>query len=107
MIEYLKKRFNVEYVDSITEAGPNKILAEGKDKTAIRSIFEKVKISITKHASTKLAVTGHYDCAGNPASRDEQISQVKICMLMFREKYKNIEIIGLWIDNNWKVEEIN
>jgi len=28
VIEYLKIRFNVEYVDTITEAGPNLILSE-------------------------------------------------------------------------------
>ena len=31
VIKYLQKRFNVEYVDSITEAGPNLVLSEHKN----------------------------------------------------------------------------
>jgi hypothetical protein len=29
VIDYLRKRFGVEHVDSVIEAGPNLILAEG------------------------------------------------------------------------------
>ncbi len=31
VIAYLQKRFNVTYVDTITEAGPNLLLAQGED----------------------------------------------------------------------------
>jgi carbonic anhydrase len=70
---YLQKRFNVKYVDSITEAGPNLILSEEKSITSIQSILERLKISIENHNSAGIAIVGHHDCAGNPAPQNDQI----------------------------------
>jgi hypothetical protein len=38
VIEWLKKEYEADYVDMITEPGPNKILAENKDQLFINSI---------------------------------------------------------------------
>ena len=44
VIEYLQKSFGVDYVDMVTEPGPNKILAEGKDINIIeKEIAEAVQ----------------------------------------------------------------
>ena len=68
VIEYMQQRFNIDYVDMITEAGPNKILSECKATDVIESLKKKVAISVYKHNSQIIAVAGHYDCAGNPES---------------------------------------
>jgi hypothetical protein len=70
--EYMQKNFSVDYVDMITEPGPNKILSEGRDINIIESLRKKVGISIEKHNSKIIAVVAHYDCAGNPESEDVQ-----------------------------------
>ena len=106
VIRYLKKRFNVEYVDSITEAGPNLILSEQKNKASIQSIVERLKISIENHNSVGIAIVGHYDCAGNPASQNDQIMHIQKAIQFLRQQYENIEIIGLWVDENWEVQEV-
>ena len=107
VIRYLKKRFNVNYVDSITEAGPNLILAENKNTRSIQAILNKLEISLNKHHSTGVAIVGHHDCAGNPSSRDKQIGQIRKSIRFIGQKYEDIEIIGLWVDENWKVNEIH
>ena len=71
IIKYLKDNYNITYVDAITEPGSCKILAENKNKISVNSITEKIKISINKHGSKLIAISGHYDCAGNP--HDEKI----------------------------------
>ena len=38
VIEYMKRTFSVDFVDMITEPGPNKILAEGKCINLIESL---------------------------------------------------------------------
>ena len=38
VIQYLQKRFNVDFVDSVTEAGPNLILSEAEDPGLVQSI---------------------------------------------------------------------
>ncbi len=107
VINYLQKRFNVQYVDSITEAGPNLILSENKDTTSIKLITERLNISIEKHDSVGIAIVGHHDCVKNPAPKDVQIVQIKKAIQLLRQKYKSIEIIGLWVNKYWKVEEVN
>ena len=46
VIEYIKNKFGVDYVDMVTEPGPNKILAENKDELIMASIKKRVKISM-------------------------------------------------------------
>lgn len=106
VISYLQKRFNVEYVDSITEAGPNLILSEEKGITSIQSILERLKISIENHNSVGIAIVGHHDCAGNLAPQNDQIIHIKKAIRFLRQQYENIEIIGLWVDKNWEVHEV-
>ena len=106
VIEYLKKRFNVEYVDTITEPGPNLILSENKDSSALQSIFYRLRISVEKHNSKGIAVAGHHDCAGNPAPKADQFEHTKLAVQLLRQQYKNIDVIGLWVDENWEVHEV-
>lgn len=106
VIRYLQKRFNVEYVDSITEAGPNLIISEEKSTILIQAILEKLNISIENHNAVGIAIVGHHNCAGNPAPQNDQIIHIEKAIQFLRQHYKNIEIIGLWVDKNWKVHDV-
>ena len=106
VINYLKRRFNVEYVDSITEAGPNLILTERKETDLINSIFRRLQASINNHNSVGIAIVGHYDCAGNPAPKEKQIQHIHNSIQLIRQKTKDREVIGLWLDNSFKITEI-
>ena len=106
VIEYLQKRFGVDCVDSITEAGPNLILAKQHNPVLVDSILERLKISIERHRSVGVAVVGHQDCAGNPAPRDEQIKHIEKAVQFIRSRHANQRVIGLWVGNNWQVREV-
>lgn len=106
VISYLKKRFDAGFVDVITEPGPNRILAERNDPHAVDSIIERITISVEKHGSVGIAIVGHYDCAGNPASRDEQAVQLEKARVALEEQFPDVEIIKLWVDKTWKVNEV-
>jgi hypothetical protein len=106
VIEWLKKEYDVDYVDMITEPGPNKILAEYTDKTLIESIKRRVDISVHKHHSRVIAIIGHHDCAGNPTDKQNQINQINSAQRNISVWGFNAEVIGLWVDNNWKVEKM-
>ena len=104
--KYMQKRFDADVVDAITEPGPINILAGGTDLSKIQSIIERLKISIEVHDSIGIAVVGHYDCAGNPATEKEQLIQIEKAVNFLNQKYNDIEIIGLWVDENWTVHEL-
>ena len=106
VIRYLQGRFDVEHVDSITEPGPNLLLAKRTDHDAVRSILRRVRISVEKHSSVAIALAGHHDCAGNPATEQEQKQHVAAGVEFLRRQYPNIPIIGLWVDEKWDVHEV-
>jgi hypothetical protein len=106
VIDYLKKRFGVEYVDTITEPGPNRILAGEQDSNQAQSILLRARISIDRHQSGGIAVVGHFDCAGNPGGKAEQIGQVHQSIQFLQGHFSDLKMIGLWVDSTWKVHEI-
>jgi len=107
VINYLRNRFDAEYVDSITEPGPILILSERKDADLVQSILRRVDISVEKHKSGGIAVVGHADCAGNPVGKEEQIAQIQSSAHLLRQKYESMEVIGLWVDEQWSVSEVD
>ena len=106
VIEYLKKERKVEFVDMITEPGPNRILAEKKDHSAVMSIKKRVEISAMKHGSKVIAIVAHHDCAGNPVDKEKQIAHIRDAIKTIRGWGFQMEIVGLWVDENWKVNEV-
>ncbi len=105
--EYARKRFNADYVDTITEPGPNLILSDRTNHREIKSIVKRLDISINIHSSKGVAIVGHFNCVGNPACKDLQIAQLHTAMQLIQDLYRNVEVIGLWIDEQWNVVEIS
>lgn len=106
VLRFLKERFGVEYVDLITEAGPNRILAEGVEGPVLESIRERLAISLEQHGSVGVAVVGHHDCAKNPAGRREQARHTAAAAAYLRTLAAGLPVIELWVDENWEVVEI-
>lgn len=108
VISFLQKYFNAEYVDSITEPGAVKVLAEpAKWPETIESMKNMLDISFNIHFSVGLAVVAHHDCAGNPKPKAEQIKQLKKSVHFLRTQYPDMRIIGLWVNENLQVELVS
>ncbi|MEO1783980.1 carbonic anhydrase [Thermodesulfobium sp. 4217-1] len=105
VINWIKDNYDVKYVDMITEAGPIKIISENSDICLINSIKERLNISINIHGSKLIAIVGHYDCARNPENMNTQVMQIRECIKIVKHWY-DVEIIGLWVNENWQVEKI-
>jgi hypothetical protein len=105
-LNYLKQTYGVTYVDTITEPGPCKILADNTNKTLVDSILNRVNISVDKHGSRLIAISGHYDCAGNPCSEQNQKEQTARAVKFLRDLYPDTDIIGLWIDSEWEIHKM-
>ena len=106
VLQWMKEKYQADYVDMITEAGPNKILLYGPDEK-IESIKEKLNISYEKHGSKVLAIAGHYDCAGYPVSREKKIGKIKHSIELIQTWGFDMEIVGLYINENWEVEVVS
>ena len=100
---WIKENFSVDYVDTITEPGIDKQVA---DNTDLESIKTKVGISINKHESELIVVSGHYDCAGNPVSNEEHITQIKKGIEVISSWNLGVKVVGVWVDDTWKINTV-
>ncbi|MCS7098124.1 MAG: hypothetical protein NZ922_04010 [Candidatus Methanomethyliaceae archaeon] len=107
VIDWMKKKYFVEYIDMITEPGPVRILSEGNDISRLNSIRDRLEISIKKHASNIVAIVAHYDCAGNPVEKETQLTQLKSAIDRVKSWNMNVKVLGLWVNEHWNVEEID
>jgi carbonic anhydrase len=103
--DYIKENYGVDYVDMVTEPGPNKILADNSDLAIIENIKKRVEVSVGHHGSKVVAIVGHFGCAGNPTEKEEQIEHLKKAQKTVEEFGFPVEIILLWVDGDWKTVE--
>ena len=99
--DWMRQEYGVAYVDTITEPGPIKILAELQPDSAVESIKHRTDISVHKHGSTLIAIVAHYDCAGNPVDRDTQMDQLDLSIAQVKAWGYSVPVIGLWVDEDW------
>lgn len=105
---WMKNTTGADYIDVITEAGPDKIMAS--TATASRLILKRILISRDKHHSQDLAIVAHHDCAGNPVSKEKHLTHLKRATKIMSTWDLDMRIMMLWVDENWEVElveEIN
>lgn len=100
LAKWIKENHSVDYVDAITEPGVDKKVADDSD---LESIKAKVGISINAHKSKLIVVSGHYDCAGNPVSNEEHISQIKKGVEVISSWNLDAKVIGVWVDDSWNI----
>ena len=106
LIKYIKQKFGVDYVDMVTEPGPDKLLAQNKEKFLVSSIKRRVQISIEKHQSSQIVIAGHADCAGNPVSEEDHQRQIKQSVETIYSWGWMVPVLGVWIDQDFHIEEV-
>ena len=104
VIDWAKREYGVDYVDSITEPGPVRILAEGTDADTLESLRRRLTISATKHGSRRVAVVAHTDCAGNPVGKQTQLSQLRMAAATVLSWGMDVQVDMLWLGEGWCVE---
>lgn len=101
--DWIKKNYSVDYVDTITEPGVEKKITENIDVEQIKS---KAEISIYKHKSDLIIVSGHHDCAGNPVSKEEHLAQIIKSINIIKSWKFPAKVLGVWVNDHWQVEQI-
>ena len=102
--DWMKLNTNVEYVDLITEPGPDKVLSS-ETTYVVDEIIRKVTFSVKYHESPVVALCGHHDCAANDADREGHIEQIMEGIRVLQSYSLNVRLIGLW-QNEWGSVEL-
>ncbi len=103
--EWVKKQFGVDFVDTITEPGPDKILASGGGEL-FESIKNRVLISVEKHGSKNIVIVAHHDCAGNPVTRERHLTDLRQAAENVGRWGLDVAVKKLWVNEGWMVEEV-
>ncbi len=103
--EYIRKNYEYNFVDTITDAGPvNKIINE----QYLKDIEDKiVLISVNKHKSDHIFIAGHSDCAGCPIDDDKQKKYIYDATKMIHEDLNGMKTTGLFVSSDGSIEIIN
>lgn len=105
--EWLRQRYDADFVDTITEPGPDKVLAELDDTRTVASIRHRLAISVEKHGSRVVAIVGHHDCAGNPVDRAEHLRQLAAAAETVKTWGFPVTVVRLWLGEDWRVEPLD
>jgi len=104
---WMQARYDLDYVDMITEPGPDKMLSQGRPEQ-VESIRSRVMISVNAHGSQTILVAAHHDCAGNPVTKEEHIRMLRDCLKVVKSWDLPVrDVIGVWINDSWAVEPID
>lgn len=102
--DWVKANFGVQYVDMVTEAGPDGILAHGPGQL-VESIRSRVQVSTGPHNARVVIVAGHAGCAGNPVTPEQHMADVRAGMCAVASWGMPVTIVGLWV-SEWGTVEV-
>ncbi len=106
VIDWMKATFGADYVDMITEPGPDKILSDDSN-SLVESIKNRLTISVNRHGSKVVGIVSHGDCACNPVSKEEHLRMVRKAVDAVAGWSLNVTVLGLWLNaSDWKVKKV-
>ena len=111
------EKFGVQLVDPVTQGGMDGFLSAPMPENEEAWYIQKIEmnrirrdlfISLEHHKSWPVLVSGHYGCAGNPVSDDEHRTCIKKACEVVRSwgVPPDIEVIGVFVNQNWQVEQV-
>lgn len=101
--DWIRSTCGVDYVDTITEPGIDKSISDGVMAASVRA---KAEISVRAHGSKNIIVSGHHDCAANPASEQEHADMIRRAVSVVSSWNLGVEVAGVWVGPSWQVTRI-
>ena len=105
VIEWVKFHGGVQYVDVITEPGADGVVS-GNLSGDLDQIYRNTNVSMTAHTPGVIAIAGHHDCAGNPASNEEHREQISRAAGVVQQWYPSVRVVGLFVNEFGTIDVI-
>ena len=96
---------SVQYVDLVTQPGPDALFAQDAS-AAQQLVLPRVQLSVEAHASSVVAIAGHFDCAANPVDEAAHRKQLLQAVTLLQSWRLGVKLMALWINANWQVEVV-
>ena len=104
-INWIIDNYAVKYVDMITEAGMDGLLAE-KPLNELSNILKKIDTSVRVHETKELFVVAHHDCIANPVDQRTHREHVMKAVDRLKKLKPDMKIIGVWIDSDLAAQKL-
>jgi hypothetical protein len=92
---FLRDRFQTQWVDVVSEAGPVSSIAQG-DSVISKAVYKRVQLSIDAHQSCGIALVAHEDCAAVPGDLAHKTPIALRAAERLRAMFPEMEVIALW-----------
>ncbi len=102
---WLKAQYYLDYVDMVTEAGADLVMSSGLPEDVAR-LQRNVQRSVERHGSTVIALVGHHDCAANPGTKGQHVTQLTAGLHTVRLWNLPTTVLALWVNEQWQVEVV-
>jgi hypothetical protein len=103
--QWVRDHFFVDYVDMVTEPGPDLAVAHGAPEL-VETLRHKVLISVDAHGSTVVVVAGHHDCAAHPVEKAQHVADIRQAVQTIRTWNLSATLVGLWVTGDRTVEVV-
>lgn len=105
VMDWVKANHHVDYVDMVTEPGPDKLLTAGTP-AQIEGVKTKVLVSVNAHGSKVICIAGHYNCAANSVTDAEHRQMIQQSAQVIAGWNLPVRVIGLWVNQSWQIEVV-
>lgn len=106
VVDYLRRKYGVDYVDLITEPGPERALTDPTRHLVQAAIQRNARFSVGGHAAELVAVAAHDDCLGNKADTGTRLAQLRAAQEVVTSWELGVDVVALWVYMDGRVEEV-
>jgi hypothetical protein len=104
-VDYLRRTYGVDFVDLITEPGPERALTDPARAGVQAAIHRNASFSVKGHDAELVAVAAHDDCLGNDADPATRLRQLRGAQHLITGWNLGVDVLGLWVHMDGTVEE--
>ena len=109
-----QKKFHAQYPDSITDPGTVGMLVSDPPQELLDRLKTELNISLQKHKSKGILVSGHQECAANQVDDSTHKEEIKKSVEIVKDLVGGlVSVIGVFVKRSeqdpkiWEVEELN
>jgi hypothetical protein len=103
---FIKQNFRLDSVDFITDSEPLKVLAENDDRDSVNVLKKRIIDSIEQNQSKLIALIGSEPSNGITEDKDIHYANLRSSVNTVRFWNLNVKVIGLWIDSNNVISDV-
>ncbi len=104
--EFVSKQENVEYIDTITLAGPSKVISDNELLGVIDNVKFRLDVSVNGHQSNYISIVGHYDCTAILEDDETQKAYILNSSNIIQSWFPDVRVEALWVTEEFEIEKL-